>query len=139
MNHGSRGRFRGYSAGSHPAGAVNPLTFETLREMHLPIEGLRGKSWDEFAGPDAPQLDFVFTLCDAAAAEVCPVWPDQPITAHWGAPDPAAVTGSEHERRRAFKGAAVTLKRRVDLMIVLSHASLDKRSLQKAVDSIGRS
>lgn len=138
LNHLGAGRFRAWSAGSTPTGQVNPLTLEALRHLHLPTEGLRSKPWDEFATPDSPPLDFVFTVCDKAAGEVCPVWPGQPMTAHWGLPDPAAVEGSESERRLAFLDAAVTLKRRIELMLALPMSALDRLSLQKAVSDIGK-
>ena len=107
-----RGQFKGYSAGSFPKGAVHPLTFELLERLRLPTDGLRSKSWDEFARPDAPVMDFVFTVCDQAAGEICPIWPGNPITAHWGVPDPAAVTGTQEECRRAFRDACRQLEAR---------------------------
>jgi arsenate reductase len=133
------GRFQGYSAGSHPKGEVNPLTLKLLQQMHLPIEGLRSKSWDEFATPEAPVMDFVFTVCDAAAGEQCPVWPGQPVTAHWGVPDPAAVEGSDDTRKRAFKDAAATLRKRIELFKSLPLASLDRLAIKKEVTEIGKS
>jgi arsenate reductase (thioredoxin) len=132
------GKFKGYSAGSHPKGIVHPLTFDTLQQLHLPIEGLRSKSWSEFAQPDAPRLDFVFTVCDQAAAEVCPVWPGQPMTAHWGIPDPAAVQGTDEEQRRAFRDAFVTLRRRIELFACLPLEKLRGLALQERLDQIGR-
>ena len=114
LNAAGAGRFRAYSAGSHPAGKVNPFAVELLRQKGLPTNGLRSKTWDEFAKPGAPKLDFVFTVCDAAAGEVCPVWPGQPIKEHWGVPDPAAVQGSDEEKRKAFLSAFVQLSGRVD-------------------------
>src|SRR5512147_1885128 len=114
LNNMGKGRFRAFSAGSTPAGRVNPFALELLEKNHFPTGGLRSKSWDEFAQPDAPQLDFVITVCDNAAGEVCPVWPGQPMTAHWGIPDPAAVEGSDEERRDAFHDAAILLKRRIE-------------------------
>src|SRR5882672_8363652 len=112
LNAKGNGRFRAYSAGSHPAGMVNPFALELLRKNRIATEGLRSKNWSEFAVPGAPAMDFVFTVCDAAAAEVCPVWPGHPITAHWGVPDPAAVAGTDEEKRRAFKDAFTALSRR---------------------------
>jgi len=132
------GRFRAYSAGSYPTGQVNPLALEMRRRRNIPTEGLRSKSWDEFAAPGAPPLDFVFTVCDNAAGEVCPVWPGQPITAHWGAPDPAAVQGSELERVQAFRAAFRILENRIKLFASLPIASLDKLRLQQSVDEIGK-
>ena len=114
LNHAGQGRFRAYSAGSHPNGKVNPFALELLREKGIPTQGLRSKSWDEFAVPGAPTLDFVFTVCDNAAGEVCPIWPGRPSKAHWGVPDPAAVRGGEREKREAFLDAFTTLSRRVD-------------------------
>jgi arsenate reductase (thioredoxin) len=114
LNAAGAGRFRAYSAGSHPAGKVNRFAVELLRQKGLPTNGLRSKTWDEFAKPGAPKLDFVFTVCDAAAGEVCPVWPGQPIKEHWGVPDPAAVQGSDEEKRKAFLSAFVQLSGRVD-------------------------
>ena len=119
------GRFQAYSAGSHPKGAVNPLALEVLRHAKIPTEGLRSKSWDEFAKPDAPPMDFVITVCDQAAGEQCPYWPGQPVSAHWGMPDPAALEGAEDERRKAFVDAAAMLRRRIDL---LANLPLDKLS-----------
>lgn len=132
-----RGRFRAYSAGSHPASQVNPLAIELLEKNHLPTEGLRSKSWDEFAQPGAPQLDFVFTVCDNAAGEVCPVWPGQPMTAHWGVPDPAAVEGSDEARRRAFFVAFNQLSNRIALFANLPFDKLDRIKLQRALSDIG--
>ena len=107
------GRFRGYSAGSQPRGTVHPLALDTLQENGLPVEGLRSKSWQEFAGPDAPKMDFIFTVCDNAAAEACPIWPGHPVTGHWGLPDPAAVEGSDEDKRRAFRETFAELRRRI--------------------------
>lgn len=138
MNHLGRGRFKAFSGGSHPAGAIHPLTLQTLSWLQLPSEGVRSKSWDEFAVPSGPALDFVFTVCDKAAGEVCPVWPGQPVTAHWGLPDPAAVEGSEVEKLQAFHDTALALKRRIELMLALPLSTLDEMSLQKAVRDIGQ-
>ncbi|MBC8751880.1 MULTISPECIES: arsenate reductase ArsC [Paraburkholderia] len=132
------GRFKAYSAGSHPKAEINPFTLELLTRMGLPTEGLRTKSWEEFAAPDAPVMDFVFTVCDQAAAEQCPVWPGQPMTAHWGVPDPAAVEGSDEAKRRAFKDAAATLRKRLEIFISLPIASLERLALQKEVTAIGK-
>ncbi len=132
------GKLKGYSAGSFPAGEVNPLTLKLLAEMKLPIAGLRSKNWSEFAAPGAPQMDFVFTVCDQAAAEVCPIWPGQPMNAHWGIPDPAAATGTEAERLKAFRLAFTTLKRRVELFASLPLASLDRMALKRRADEIGQ-
>lgn len=135
----TRGRFRGYSAGSHPKGAVNPFTLELLRNSHLLTEGLRSKSWDEFAARGAPVLDFVITVCDQAAGEQCPFWPGQPITAHWGMPDPAAATGTEDQIRKAFTGTAAMLRRRIELLASLPLESLDRLALERQVRDIGKS
>ena len=137
MNDAGRGRFHAYSAGSHPTGVVNPRALETLRSMGVSAPGARSKSWNEFAQADAPVMDFVFTVCDNAAGEVCPVWPGQPMTAHWGLPDPAAVEGSDEEKRLAFRDAAVTLKRRIDLMLSLPLASLDAVAIRRELRDIG--
>jgi protein-tyrosine-phosphatase len=133
----SRGRFRGFSAGSHPKSSPHPMAVELLRDQKLSTEGLRSKSWDEFAAPGAPRLDFVFTVCDQAAAEVCPHWPGQPMTAHWGVPDPAAVTGSEEAQRKAFREAFIVLKRRIELLSSLPLESLDRLALKERLDDIG--
>ena len=138
LNQLGRGRFHAYSAGSHPRGAVDPRTLDLLKRLHFPVEGLRSKNWDEFARPGAPPLDFVFTVCDNAANEVCPVWPGQPMTAHWGIPDPAAATGSEAEIARAFSDAFMRLNRRISLFISLPLDKLDRLSLQKRLDTIGK-
>jgi arsenate reductase len=139
MNHRAIGgaKFRGFSAGSHPTGRVHPLALDLLREQHLPTNNLRSKSWDDFAGPNAPRMDFVFTVCDTAAAEVCPVWPGQPMTAHWGVPDPAAVTGPEDVQRRAFRDAFYILTRRIDLFACLPFDKLSRLALQERLDRIG--
>ncbi|HEY1091580.1 MAG TPA: arsenate reductase ArsC [Burkholderiaceae bacterium] len=132
-----RGRFMAYSAGSHPKDAVHPLALAELARLNLPIAGFRSKSWEEFATPGAPAMDFVFTVCDRAAGEVCPVWPGQPLTAHWGMPDPAAAQGSEEAKAQAFRNAAVTLKRRIELMLCLPLTSLDSMAIRKEIDIIG--
>lgn len=129
--------FRAFSAGSHPRGEVNPWALQTLSDHHYPTDGYRSKSWEEFATPDAPHLDFVFTVCDQAAGEVCPVWPGQPMTAHWGMPDPAAVEGSDDAIRKAFLDTFITMKRRIQLMLALPMASLDKMALQREIKDIG--
>jgi arsenate reductase len=138
MNREGRGRFCAYSAGSHPKGEVNPHAIDLLRSLHYPVEGFRSKSWDEFERPDAPKLDFVFTVCDDAAAEVCPIWPGQPVTAHWGMPDPAAAAGSPAEVALAFADAYRMMHNRISLFMNLPLASLDKLSLQRRLDEIGR-
>ena len=138
INHPSMGgKFRGFSAGSHPTGHVHPLALELLREQHFPVTGLRSKSWEEFSGPGAPHLHFVFTVCDNAAAEVCPIWPGQPMTAHWGVPDPAAVVGADEERRKAFRDAFLVLRRRIDLFACLPFDKLAGLALKKRLDRIG--
>lgn len=138
MNHYGRGEFVGYSAGSHPTGTVNALALDQLRSLGLPTDGLRSKSWEEFARKDAPVLDFVFTVCDKAAGEVCPAWPGQPMTAHWGIPDPAAVRGTTEQSQLAFKDAAVMLTRRIQLMLSLPLDKLDAMSLQHELREIGK-
>jgi len=138
LNFRGRPAFTAYSAGSYPAGAVRPEALRELERAHLPTIGLRSKNWSEFAQPGAPELNFVFTVCDSAAKEVCPVWPGQPMTAHWGIPDPAAVTGSPDEIERAFREAFVTLDRRISLFLALPLSTLDKLALKKAVDRIGQ-
>lgn len=137
MNHLGRGRIKAYSAGSQPKGVVNPFALQTLAAMRIPTDGFRSKSWDEFAQPGAPQMDFVFTVCDNAAGEVCPFWPGQPMTAHWGVPDPAAVEGSDEDKAKAFLDAAVTLRRRIELMLALPLASLENQRLHREVKDIG--
>lgn len=134
----NRGRFRAFSAGSHPAGQVNPFALELLEKNHLDTASLRSKSWDEFAQPGAPSLDFVFTVCDNAAGEVCPAWPGQPMTAHWGVPDPAAVTGSDEDKRKAFFQAFNQLHNRISLFANLPLGKLDRLSLKKHLDAIGK-
>ena len=137
LKHLGKGRFRAFSGGSHPAGQVNPLAIELLQRASLPIGGLRSKNWEEFSAPDAPALDFVFTVCDKAAGEVCPVWPGQPMTAHWGIEDPAAVEGSEDQKRQAFTKAFGQLNRRISLFISLPFSKIDAMSLKKELDTIG--
>ena len=138
INRLGRGRFVGYSAGSHPAGFVQPLAIEILKRNNYLTEGLRSKDWAEFATPEAPVMDFVFTVCDKAAAEVCPVWPGQPMTAHWGVPDPAAVEGDEVARIMAYRVAFRELQNRIQIFLSLPLASLDRLKLQRKLDEIGR-
>jgi arsenate reductase (thioredoxin) len=137
LNSLSRGRFVAYSAGSQPGRSVNPYALKTLERMRIPTDGYRSKDWTEFAQPGAPVMDFVFTVCDNAAGEVCPVWPGQPMTAHWGVPDPSAFQGSDEETARAFWDTAVILKRRLELMLALPLASLDSLAIQREIKQIG--
>jgi arsenate reductase (thioredoxin) len=139
MNRVGMGRFKGYSAGSQPSGQVHLYALDLLRQLNYDVTNLRSKSWEEFSGPDAPKLDFVFTVCDDAANEVCPVWPGQPMTAHWGLPDPSAAAGTEPERRFAFADTHRMLYQRIGIFVNLPLASLDKLSLQRRLDEIGRS
>ena len=139
LNFKGRPTFTAYSAGSRPAGTVRPEALRQLERVHLPIEGLRSKSWEEFAQPRAPKLDFVFTVCDNAANEVCPAWPGQPITAHWGIPDPAAVRGSESDIQQAFREAYFLLDRRISLFLCLPFSALDNFALKRELDDIGKS
>jgi len=138
LNQLGKGRFHAFSAGSHPAGQVNPFALELLEKNHFPTAELRSKAWDEFAQPAAPRLDFVITVCDKAAGEVCPVWPGQPMTAHWGIPDPAAVEGSDDAKRHAFVEAMSRMQRRISLFVSLPFASLEGMKLQQAVRDIGK-
>jgi arsenate reductase (thioredoxin) len=133
-----RPNFTGYSAGSHPSGAVRPEALRQIEIAHLSTEGLRSKAWDEFSQPGAPRLDFVLTVCDNAAKEVCPVWPGQPMTAHWGVPDPAAVRGTQAEVERAFREAFLILDRRISLFLCLPWKTLDRLALKKELDNIGQ-
>jgi arsenate reductase len=137
MNRKGLPNFTAYSAGSHPKGAVHPAALRQLEAAGLPVTDLRSKAWDEFAEPGAPQLDFVFTVCDNAASEVCPTWPGQPITAHWGVPDPAAVEGTPDQIEKAFRDAFVALDRRIGLLLVLPLSSLDELAIKKELDRIG--
>jgi arsenate reductase (thioredoxin) len=139
INHVGNGRFRGFSAGSFPKGAVHPIALQLLTRLKLPVEDLRSKSWDEFAAPSAPNLDFVFTVCDNAAGEVCPYWPGQPMTAHWGIPDPAAVAGIDAEKWLAFRQAYTAMENRIKIFTSLPIASLDRMKLQQRLNEIGRS
>jgi arsenate reductase len=138
IEHWGRGRFKGYSAGSFPKGAVHPLALELIDKLRLRTDTLRSKSWNEFAVADAPVMDFVFTVCDQAAGEVCPVWPGKPITAHWGVPDPAATEGSAADKRRAFRDAARILENRIKLFVALPIDKLDRMALKRRVDDVGR-
>jgi arsenate reductase len=137
LNHKGGEHFTAYSAGSRATGRIRPEAIKLLQEARLPTENLRSKNWDEFAKPGAPHLDFVFTVCDNAAKEVCPVWPGQPMTAHWGIPDPAAVAGTPEQIERAFRDAFMILERRISLLLCLPLASLDKLGIQKKLDQIG--
>ncbi len=139
LNRAGQGKFRAFSAGSQPKGFVHPYALDLLRRLNFDVSGVRSKSWRELSGPDAPKLDFAFTLCDDAAAETCPVWPGQPMTAHWGLPDPAAATGSEAEVRLAFADAMRMLTNRINIFVSLPMESLDLISLQKQLDAIGKS
>jgi arsenate reductase len=138
LNHWGKGRFRAFSAGSFPKGTVHPMALEQIAAAGLPVDGFRSKSWNEFARPGAPAMDFVFTVCDQAASGVCPIWPGQPMTAHWGVPDPAAVEGSEATRRRAFRDAFRALEARIKLFTSLRVEALDRLSLKRQVEEIGR-
>jgi arsenate reductase len=137
LTHWGQGRFHAFSAGSHPKGEVHPRALDVLARNHLPVDGLRSKSWDEFARPDAPALDFVFTVCDRAAQETCPVWPGQPMTAHWGIADPAAAEGSDEDQRRAFNTAFRELDARIKIFTSLRLEALDRLSLQRRLNEIG--
>ncbi|MET0499365.1 MAG: arsenate reductase ArsC [Steroidobacteraceae bacterium] len=139
LNHLGRGRFVAHSAGSHPGGRVNPLSIETMKSLGLPTEGLRSKSWDEFAAAGAPEIDFVITVCDNAAGEACPIWPGRPMTVHWGIEDPAAVEGSDERKRAAFLNAFRELEERIKAFASLPVTSLDKGRLKQLMDEIGRS
>ncbi|MGA7948627.1 MAG: arsenate reductase ArsC [Thiobacillaceae bacterium] len=138
LNNLGRGLFRAYSAGSHPTGQVNPFAIDLLNKTHLVMGRPRSKSWEEFSTPAAPQLDFVFTVCDKAAGEVCPVWPGQPMTAHWGIEDPAAVEGGDDDKRKAFLNAYTQLHRRISMFVSLPIDKLDRLSLQRRLDAIGK-
>ncbi len=137
INREGIGKFRGFSAGSHPRDAPHPRTLELLKHLNHDVSKIRSKSWDEFAGPDAPQMDFVFTVCDRAAAETCPLWPGQPMSAHWGVPDPTAATGSEAEIAFAFSDTYRMLRNRISIFVNLPMAQLDRLSLQRELDRIG--
>ncbi|MCB5944098.1 arsenate reductase ArsC [Acidocella sp. KAb 2-4] len=138
LNHWGQGKFRAYSAGSHPKGVVQPGALSLLASLGLPTEGLRSKNWEEFAKPGAPEMDFIFTLCDQAAGEACPAWPGQPVTAHWGQPDPAAVQGSAMEKAQAYRDALRMLENRIKIFVVLPFESLDRIALAQRSAAIGR-
>jgi arsenate reductase len=138
LNHLGRGRFQAHSAGSHPAGKVNQFAIEEMRTGGLPTTGLRSKNWDEFAAGDAPKMDFIITVCDNAAGEVCPVWPGKPIAAHWGVSDPAAVEGTDEQKRSAFRTAANALRRRIELLVALPESKLGDLSVQSRLREIGK-
>jgi arsenate reductase (thioredoxin) len=138
INYVGKGRFKGYSAGSHPGKVPNPIAIETLKRQHLPTDGLYSKDWEEFAKPGAPVMDFVFTVCDRAAGEVCPVWPGQPITAHWGVEDPSLFEGAAEQKQREFGRVANLLKRRIELFTSLPLDKLDRLKIEKSVRAIGR-
>jgi arsenate reductase (thioredoxin) len=138
LNRAGQGKFRAFSAGSHPKGHVHPYALDLLRRLNFDVSGLRSKAWTEFAGAGAPRLDFVFTVCDHAARETCPVWPGQPMTAHWGVPDPAAATGNEAEIRFAFADTFRMLSNRINIFVSLPMRSLDSLSLQQQLDAIGK-
>lgn len=138
LDHWGKGRFKTYSAGSFPNGTVNPYAIKTLEHHGLSTRDLRSKSWDEFSGPDAPQLDFIFTVCDNAAGETCPVWPGHPLTAHWGVEDPAAVTGTEAEKLAAFRQAFIYLENRIKLLVTLPLEKLEHLKIQSELDAIGK-
>jgi arsenate reductase len=139
LDHLGRGRFKAFSAGSHPTGKVNPFAIETMEAAGLPTAGLRSKAWEEFAGAGSPQMDFILTVCDDAAAGACPAWPGQPATANWGVADPAAVEGSDDSKREAFRSAAAILKRRIELLVALPDARLAQLSAQSQLRQIGTS
>ena len=138
LNHLGDGRLKAYSAGSHPKGTVHPLAIATMQDTGLPVDGLRSKSWEEFARPDAPPIDFILTVCDDAAGEVCPIWPGKPITAHWGVEDPAAFTGTEDEQRKKFHAIALLLRQRIERLLSLPLATLDAATIQAQLKEIGQ-
>jgi arsenate reductase len=138
LQHLGRGRFHAYSAGSFPLGRVNPHAIACLREAGLPVDGLRSKSWDEFAAAGAPPMDIILTVCDNAAGEACPIWPGKPATAHWGVPDPAAVEGSDEDKQRAFRDVAATLKRRIELLVSLPIDKLDRLVMEQRLREAGK-
>jgi protein-tyrosine-phosphatase len=138
MNKWGRGQFHGFSAGSRPTGKVNPLALELLQQLKFPTEGLRSKSWDEFSAPSGPHFDFVITVCDNAAGEICPVWPGQPMTAHWGIPDPASVGGTEAQKKMAFRQAFKSMDARIKLFLSLPIATIDSLRLKERLDAIGK-
>lgn len=138
LNELGKGKFRAFSAGSHPKGEVHPQALATLKRLHMPDTGYRSKSWDEFVAPQAPVFDFIFTVCDNAAGEVCPLWPGNPVSAHWGLPDPAAVTGTEEQQVKAFRDTAMMLRRRIELLLSLPLQRLDAMSLQSELRKIGQ-
>jgi protein-tyrosine-phosphatase len=138
LNHWGRRRFHGYSAGSFPKGQVHPISIALLKQLNLPTEGLRSKSWDEFVAPGAPMIDFIITVCDNAAGEVCPIWPGKPMTAHWGVADPAAVAGTDAEQWAAFRATLMALESRIKLFINLPVNTLDKMTLQSRIEAIGK-
>jgi arsenate reductase len=137
LNHKGKGNFTAYSAGSFPKGAIHPMALKQLAGSNLPTEGLRSKSWDEFAKPDAPKMDFIFTVCDNAKGEVCPIWPGQPVTAHWGVPDPATVEGTPEQIEHAFRETFMILERRISLLLCLPMPSLEQLAIKNEVDRIG--
>jgi len=139
LNAEGRGRFKAYSAGSFPKGAVNPFALKLLESLKFPVAGLRSKSWDEFAKSDAPKMDFVFTVCDQAAGEVCPIWPGQPVTAHWGMPDPAAIDGSDAVKMQAFRDTFRMLSNRIRIFAELPFEKLDRLAIKSRLDEIGKS
>ena len=139
LGHLGRGRFHAHSAGSHPTGKVNPFALSELNELGVSTQGFRSKAWDEFATPGAPPIDFIFTVCDNAAGEACPIWPGKPVTAHWGIPDPAAVVGSDEEKRAAFHSAALTLRQRIERLLALPLEELDAHAMKVSLADIGRS
>ncbi|CAN7523789.1 arsenate reductase ArsC [Acidovorax sp. LjRoot66] len=138
LNHFGGGRFRGHSAGSFPSGTVNPLALATLERLHVPATGARSKNWDEFAQASAPEMDFVFTVCDNAAGEVCPIWPGQPMSAHWGVPDPSAAEGTPEAVDKAFRDTALILKRRIELLLALPLEKLDALAIKRQIQDIGQ-
>ncbi|MDP4074285.1 arsenate reductase ArsC [Acidovorax sp. A1169] len=138
LNHFGGGRFRGHSAGSFPSGTVNPLALATLERLHVPSTGARSKNWDEFAQAGAPEMDFVFTVCDNAAGEVCPIWPGQPMSAHWGVPDPSAAEGTPEAVDKAFRDTALILKRRIELLLALPLEKLDALAIKRQIQDIGQ-
>ena len=137
LNASGKGRFHAYSAGSYPTGKVNPYALDLLEKSHLSTEGLRSKAWDEFAKPEAPKMDIIITVCDQAAGEMCPIWPGQPVTAHWGIEDPAAVTGDDDAKRVAFLRAFVVLQRRINLLVNLNPKALDRMATEQELQTIG--